>query len=134
VALMNWSKDLEVNFPKVDDQHRSLVDIVNNLHDAMKLGKGRDEVGKVLHFLADYTTSHFKAEEELMTRHAYPEFSTHKQIHTELLKQVGDLVKQFDGGQAVLTLKVMSFLQEWLTKHIKVEDLKMASFLRTRVA
>ena len=132
MALMNWSKELEVNFPKVDEQHRALIDTINRLHDAMKQGKGRDEVGKVLHFLADYTTSHFKAEEELMTLHAYPQFAGHKQIHTELLGQVGELVKQFDGGQAVLTLKVMNFLQEWLTKHIKVEDQKMAQHLRAR--
>nr|WP_320132414.1 bacteriohemerythrin [uncultured Holophaga sp.] len=134
MALMNWSKDLEVNFPKVDEQHRSLLDAVNRLHDAMKAGKGKDEVGRVLHFLADYTVSHFRMEEELMASHGYPGAAAHRQIHADLLAQVGQLVSQFDSGTVTLTLKVMTFLQEWLTHHIKGEDMKLGAFLRTAVA
>lgn len=129
MAFMNWSSALEVGYPKIDEQHKSLVNAVNNLHSAMKQGKGKDELGKTLHFLAEYTVAHFKTEEDLMQRSGYPSFATHKAIHEDLLKQVVDLVAKFDAGQSVMTIKVMDFLNDWLVKHIQGEDVRMAKFL-----
>ncbi|HWQ08907.1 MAG TPA: bacteriohemerythrin [Holophaga sp.] len=129
MAFMNWSSALEVGHPKVDEQHKSLVKAVNDLHDAMKQGKGKDELGRVLHFLADYTATHFQTEEGLMQRGAYPGYSAHKAIHEDLLKQVADLVSRFDSGQSVMTIKVMDFLNEWLVRHILGEDVRLAKFL-----
>jgi hemerythrin len=126
MAFMNWSPSLEVGHPTIDEQHKSLLDAVNRLHDAMKLGKGKDELGGLLHFLADYTVTHFNAEENLMKAGAYPGYSAHKVIHDDLLRQVKDLVQKFDAGQAVMTIKVMDFLSDWLLQHIRVEDAKMA--------
>lgn len=129
MAFSTWTKELEVGYAKVDEQHKSLVDIINKLHDAMKQGKGKEELGHVLHFLAEYTGSHFKTEEVLMQGHAYPGFPKHKKIHEDLIQQVTDLVSKFDSGETVLTLKVMDFLQDWLVKHIQGEDHRMALFL-----
>jgi hemerythrin-like metal-binding protein len=129
MPFMNWTPALEVGHPKVDEQHKSLVMAVNDLHDAMKHGKGKDELGRVLHFLADYTATHFKTEEELMQRHRYPAYVAHKALHEDLLRQVGDLVTRFDAGQGVMTIKVMDFLNDWLVTHIQCEDAKMAKHL-----
>ena len=132
MPYMNWDTKFETGVAIMDEQHRGLVDMVNRLHDAMKAGKGREELGKVLGFLADYTVTHFQTEEGLMQKHAYPGYANHKGIHTDLLKQVGDLVDKHKRGEAVLTLKVMDFLQDWLLKHIGEEDKRLASFLKER--
>ena len=44
----------------------------NNLHGAMKQGRGKDELGTTLVFLKDYTVQHFQMEEEFVKTHAYP--------------------------------------------------------------
>jgi len=133
MAFITWKKDYEVGYAKVDEQHKELVSIINQLADAMEKGKGKDELGKVLHFLANYTVSHFKTEEDLMTAGNYPGYPAHKKIHTDLLTQVGDLVKKFDAGKSVLTVSVMTFLQDWLINHIQGEDVKLAGFLNRKV-
>ena len=51
-----------------------LVRIINTLADAMSLGKGKEELGKVLHFLAEYTGTHFKMEEKYFVRFASGDF------------------------------------------------------------
>lgn len=130
VGLIVWDKRLESGNPKIDEQHKSLVEAYNRLHSAMKQGKGREEVGKILVFLKDYTVSHFKMEEELMDRHAYPGASKHKTIHHDLVVQVADLVEKYQQGATALTIPVMNFLEDWLTKHIQSEDFQLANFLK----
>ena len=131
MAFITWKKEFEVGYAKVDDQHKELVRIINSLADAMGSGKGKEELGKVLHFLAEYTVSHFGTEEALMKSNSYPGYAAHKKIHEDLLAQVGDLVTKFDSGKSVLTVQVMNFLQDWLIKHIQGEDTKLAGFLNS---
>ncbi len=130
MGLMQWNAKLETRHPKIDEQHKALIEAFNRLHDAMKQGKGRDEVGKVLEFLKDYTVQHFAMEEKLMADAKYPGFAHHKQLHADLVSKVGDLVQKFKAGSATLTLPTMDFLQGWLTEHIQGEDVRLAEFLR----
>jgi hemerythrin-like metal-binding protein len=130
MALIAWKPELATGHPKIDEQHQSLIDAFNRLHNAMKLGKGKDELGGTLVFLRDYTVSHFKMEEELMDRSAYPGAPRHKTVHRELVTQVADLVDKFQKGTGALTLPVMDFLEKWLTNHIQGEDMLLADHLR----
>lgn len=130
MALIVWDRRLEVGLPKIDEQHRSLVDAFNALHQAMKQGRGKEEVGKTLAFLANYTVDHFAMEEGLMRQHAYPGMAKHQALHQDLVAKVGDLVKKVQAGQAMVTLQVMDFLEGWLVEHIQGEDCQLAAHLR----
>jgi len=63
---------LSVNIQSIDEQHKKLVALVNNLNDAMSSGKGQLIMGKILDDLVAYTKTHFATEERLMTTHTYP--------------------------------------------------------------
>lgn len=130
MALITWDDRLKTGHATIDRQHQELVAAVNRLHAAMKQGKGKDEIGPTLTFLRDYTVSHFKTEEDLMARHAYPAQDRHRQIHKDLVNQVNDLVERYEKGTVTLTMPVMNFLEKWLTEHILGEDYRLAEHLR----
>lgn len=130
MALIDWDARLETGHATIDEQHKSLVEILNRLHLAMKQGRGKGELEGILVFLKDYTLTHFAMEEDLMARHGYKGAAQHKAIHAELVAQVADLVTKFQSGKAMLTLEVMSFLEDWLVKHIQGEDYRFALDLR----
>ena len=132
MALMEWSPALSVNVKQFDDQHKKLVKMVNDLHDAMKVGKGSEVLGKILDGLISYTTSHFADEERLMGTHAYPVIAAHKAEHEKLVKQVLELQQKFKGGQPILTNTVMIFLKEWLVKHIQGDDKKYGIYFNAK--
>jgi hemerythrin len=126
---MEWSPTFSVKIKKFDDQHKKLVDLVNQLHDAMKAGQGNAMLGVVLQSLITYTATHFKDEEQMMQTHGYPDLPRHKSEHEKLVKQVLDLQKKFQEGGSVLTMTVMSFLKDWLITHIQGEDKKYGVYL-----
>ncbi len=77
MALMQWNDSLSVNIKEVDDQHKKLVAIINELHDAMRAGSGNAVLGNIFSKLTQYVASHFATEEKLMSTHNYPGYLAH---------------------------------------------------------
>ena len=129
MALLTWNDSFSVKVRQFDDQHKKLVGMVNDLHDAMKEGKGKEVLEKILNGLIQYTSTHFAEEERLMKQHGYPDYEQHKKEHNQLVLQVLDLQKNHKEGKAILTQSVMTFLKDWLQKHIQGEDKNYGPFL-----
>lgn len=132
MGLITWKPSLETGHPKIDEQHQALVEAFNRLHSAMKQGMGKEELGRTLGFLKDYTVEHFRMEEELMDRFEYPGAIEHKGIHGSLVSQVEEFCLRFEEGRTALTLPVIDFLEGWLIDHIRGEDVRLAQFLKLR--
>ena len=129
MALINWSPALSVGVKDIDDQHKKLVDYVNELNDAMHAGKGKDALGKVLSDLVSYTVSHFAMEERLMGQHHYENSAPHKAEHAKLVKDVSEFKKKFEAGNAMISVEIMNFLRDWLANHIMKTDKKLGQAL-----
>jgi hemerythrin len=132
MPLLTWSDSLSVGVQDIDVQHKRLVELINQLHDAMGQGKGRAVLGKTLDGLIDYTRTHFAMEERLMATQAYPGAVRHKAEHDALTKQVLDLQSKFLIGQATVTLEVMKFLKDWLSNHILTLDKQFGAYLNSK--
>lgn len=132
MVLVNWNEIYSVNIAEVDNQHKKLIELLNNLHEAMMTGKGRDIMSKTLSDLVNYTVSHFATEEKLFDQYDYPETEMHKQQHLDLVEQVGTLQKKFESGEKVLTIDVMNFLRDWLYDHIVGYDKKFGPYLNNK--
>ena len=132
MALISWSDTLAVNIKEIDDQHKSLVGLVNRLHDSMKSGAGNSVIRPVLSDLVNYTSFHFATEEKYMKQYAYPEYLRHKLEHDELTKKTKALNDSCTDGKLTITIEVMNFLKDWLCNHILVSDKKYSPFLRAK--
>ena len=132
MALMTWSDQLSVSIEKIDSQHMKLVDLLNGFHDAMKLGKGKEAMGKTLSELLDYTVYHFGTEEEFFRKYGYPAFATHKKEHEALTIKAKDLGERFSRGEPVISAETMTFLKNWLQDHIMGSDKKYGPFLNAK--
>jgi hemerythrin len=124
MPLMNWSGALSVGVHEIDEQHKKLVEMLNQLYEAMQKGQGKDVLGSLLAGLAQYTVKHFAAEERAMQRAGYADLAAHKVEHEALTKKVLDFKQRFDGGTSMITIELMNFLKGWLTSHIQGSDKK----------
>ena len=126
MSYITWSDSLSVGNAFIDKDHRRLVEMVNELHDAMTAGHGKDVLGKTLAALIQYTAEHFKREEDEMARINYGQAVAHKQEHKQLVAHVLELQKKFADGNTMLTVAVSKFLKEWLVNHIMKTDHALA--------
>jgi len=129
MALIQWSASLSVNVAEMDKQHQKLVGMINELHDAMVKGKGKEVMAKTISGLMDYTKTHFTDEEKLIDRFQYPESASQKNMHKKFLDKVYEFKKQMDEGKVGMTITLSDFLSDWLKNHIKIEDKKYGVFL-----
>ncbi len=132
LALFNWSSDYSVNIKEIDNQHKILIKLINEIHNAMKVGKGKEVLESVLKELVDYTVYHFGYEEKLFSIHSYPEANQHKAAHDKLVEQVKAIKRDYESGKTVITLEVMNFLKDWLSGHIIGTDKKYSGFLNSK--
>ncbi|SPE29474.1 Hemerythrin-like metal-binding protein [Acidobacteriia bacterium SbA2] len=131
-VLFHWDSTYSVNIGILDTQHKTLVAMVNDLHQAMTEGSGKDKLRGILSNLVKYTQAHFATEERLMQSHGYPDFLAHKSQHEDLTNTVLDLQSRFLSNQVGLSIEVMEFLKDWLVKHILGSDKKYTPFLNAK--
>ncbi|MGB9667589.1 MAG: bacteriohemerythrin [Thermosulfidibacteraceae bacterium] len=133
MGFMEWNEKFITGVREADEQHKRLVDLINELYDAMSQGKGSEVIDKILDELAKYADYHFKTEEGLMSKYGYPELEQHKREHEAFTKKVQEFIESRKGGSLTLTMKVMNFLKEWLTNHILGTDKKYGPFLTSKM-
>lgn len=122
MAFITWTDELSVEIGEIDEQHKKLINMINDLSYAMSKGKGKDVVEAILSGLADYTLEHFASEEEYFTRFGYPGSLTHKREHNEFVAKIGQFQSDYKSGKITMSLEIMKFLKDWLQNHIMASD------------
>lgn len=132
MALLEWSAQFETRIGSIDSQHKVLMGYINDLHDGMMSGKGKESMSQILDGLIQYTADHFKHEENLFDTHGYEATDEHKALHKDLVEKVLGFQAQFNSGDATISMDLMNFLKEWLMTHIMQEDMKYAGFFKEK--
>jgi hemerythrin len=132
MAFFDWKQEYSVNIREIDQQHQKLVGMLNELHEAMGKGEGREVLGRVLKDLANYTKTHFATEERLMKAHGYPDYESHKMKHEKMTEAVLQNIAKFEAREMTSLIGVFQFLKDWLKKHIMQTDMGYSTFLNSK--
>lgn len=120
--IFQWSNEFNVDIQEIDEQHKVLVGLLNELHRAIREHHGKATSREILKRLAEYTRTHFLLEESLMRLTHYPGFEIHKRQHQELMEQVDALQSKLDRENAAISFELLHFLKNWLVQHINESD------------
>ena len=132
MALFTWNDSFSVKVRLFDSQHKQLFDLINQLHDSMIVGKGKEVMGDVLKSLLTYTKTHFTEEERQLKMQKYPDYEHQVKEHGVFVQRIAELQKNHATGNAAITLTTLNFLRDWLLKHINVEDKKYSGYMNTK--
>ena len=132
MAIITWDDSLSVNVSLFDNQHKKLIELINSLNEAMREGKGKDVLQSIIKELAVYTVMHFKAEESYFKKYGYAETPQHMAEHKAFVDEVEKFKKEFEEGSIGLSVKVLTFLSNWLRNHIMGTDKKYSEFFNQK--
>ncbi len=98
--------------------------IINRLNAAIQKNEEREKVSDALNEMTSYAISHFKTEEDYMTRFGYPEYELHKEEHREFTKTTVNFCKRAMNGNYNIAYDLLEYLNQWLANHIQGTDKK----------
>lgn len=130
LQIVTWHPSLSVGIAHLDDHHRRLIDLLNQLGAAVGAGNPREVTGLVLGELIRYVYYHFGEEERLMEAAGYDDLPAHRQSHRIMAEHVRSLEQHYDRDpSAVVAAELHAFLADWLVHHISSEDARYAPCL-----
>lgn len=110
----------------IDNEHKRLFEIANNLYELMKndfIPDKYDHICAAIQELKDYTHYHFADEEAYMESIGYKNMFSQKVEHDAFLQKIEDLeLTDIDDNQKTLIFDMLSFLNDWLVHHILEKD------------
>lgn len=124
-----WDDGFVTGLDVVDAQHHALVDLFNELNQALFSPAGDRQVllADIYARLLAYAEYHFREEEELMERNGLDarHVQAHCLVHRQFVQQIRTMWAR-RGSQADLGSMLVDFLTAWLGLHILGIDQAMA--------
>jgi len=127
-AAISWKDEYSVNIQEIDEQHKMLIQMIDDLFVAISRNKEEPqeecEVCKVLERLVDYTRIHFAVEESLMRIFDYPDYEVHKAKHDQFIDEVLMFERRLKSdnrsksSEQLVAMEMLFKLKEWLVNHI----------------
>ena len=127
---IGWKSFYSVGNTSLDNQHKQILEIVNDLYAAIEEGDDHEVLKPLLDRMLQYTKSHFEFEEQLMQEAGYPDLDHHKELHDELRRKTAGLRAHVN---LVMDQDLLRFLKEWWTEHIQEEDQQYAPYVAASV-
>jgi hemerythrin len=130
--LVKWSGTFSVGIKLIDDQHKGLLNLVNDLynHSTGDEASERAYFQKVIQTAVDYVKVHFATEEKIMIATKFPGYAEHKKAHDTFVLTVVDNIREFESGKKFTLSGFTKFLKEWVLTHIAIMDKQYFAYFK----
>lgn len=125
-----WDEELLTGDAAIDEQHRELFALTEQLGQAIATGQGEDLVGSTLEELIGYAALHFRDEEALMADIEYPGLRSQSEAHAAFAADATRMQNEWLAGTGVSSEVLHAYIRDWLTQHVRTVDLLLARFLK----
>ncbi|MBE9556344.1 MAG: hemerythrin family protein [Proteobacteria bacterium] len=127
MTKMEWKANFSVGDTKMDDQHKGLIVLVNQL-----AGENEVDVREALEKLQEYADIHFRDEEALLAEIGYPDLDKQAAEHETFRKWLDEQLETYrnGGGSDTIRARIQNYLRIWWIKHILFSDKAYASYLK----
>lgn len=106
----------------IDSQHQGLFRVSNELLDAVLSGRPADEIGLVVSRLLAEVVRHFKDEETVLMKLAYPRLTEHANEHARLVSRALELAEAFKAGTLSVGTLFQFLAYDVVTRHMLGAD------------
>ena len=128
-----FTDDCLTGMKQIDDEHRELFRILNELHELFAnefIEDKYDHTRELLDRLRDYTQCHFTHEEAYMESIAHPELELQRRQHNAFTAKISEMDAILpSGSQQAFLDDLLQYLVTWLYRHIISSDMMIGKLI-----
>lgn len=121
---LEWNEKYSVDVVEIDEQHRQLFVIINQIIDAIGQNLTEENLTKIINSLLEYKKRHFETEEKYFKEFNYEGAEEHIAEHKKFSEKIGEFQKKYSYDTLTLTFRLVDFLEDWLIDHLMNVDQK----------
>jgi hemerythrin len=122
---------MSVDVKLLDNDHKKLAILINDLHDGVMTGCAREPLERIFDELVAYSRIHFAHEEHFLNEAGYSGTAAHKQEHDHKIEEVLEMQARFKSGTELSgDLEVLNQLKDWLVNHVQDSDQEFVAHLK----
>lgn len=129
---LQWKDSYSVGIESIDNDHKKLLNLINQLQTASRHYTGAEFERKALDELVSYTKYHFGREEKLMEENDYPDTVAHKREHAAMVAEISGMIARYEQDDDETIEALLSYLKRWLINHINGTDQQYSGFLKSK--
>lgn len=123
--LVPWDELNNLGIPVIDEQHRQLYAMLNELDRAMAEGRGKIIAAGIMNRLVPLIREHFGAEEQILRQLNAPDYRRCCVKHAEQLSMLQMFLKDKNAGDPSAVIDLLYFLDSLLDGHINEDRLAL---------
>ena len=123
-----WKEEHETGIQTIDDQHKKLIHLTNELYEAIRLGREEKVIQDILEGLTAYMSEHFSAEEALLKENNYPEYDQQVTAHRMFIEKFHEHIARRDLIE--LPDELFGFLKKWIVAHFLGMDKRYVPYIQ----
>lgn len=129
MSSITWSDGLAVGHHIIDEQHKTLVELLSKLADGVDRGEDQKKLLKSFLEVYRYSAYHFEDEEELMSSLPFETWHVHRYEHQQFLATLESLAEDFRTKKATVGIETLEYLVNWHLEHTKKSDRSLVEAL-----
>lgn len=138
MTYLTWTSQMSVGVPELDDDHKNLIHIINQLAENAGDESRYAVVRQCLVALMRYAETHFAREEQVMSACGFPGLEVHQGEHRDFLAEMKAATARFEKKPeklaALVNDELLGYLKNWLNHHILIEDMAYRPFAERKLA
>jgi hemerythrin len=132
MPIVEWDESMSIGLYLIDEQHRELVVLINNIGDAIERNASQAEISRFIRRFYNYTITHFQTEESLMDHATYPEYFTQVKEHLDCSMKAIEFHRRFVHDHDFDLKEFLDYIVSWFVKHTTGIDQTLAKHLLDR--
>lgn len=132
MSFITWKDSFSVGVHSINDQHKKLVEMINNLYTEFYNGITDEFLKVLISDLEKYAVYHFSYEEKFMKLYNYKDFKAHESEHQKFVEEIKNYKEIVSVKNKTAVIDLATYLKNWLFKHIMGTDKKYSKLFQEK--
>lgn len=130
MVLMNWKDEYNTGIVEIDEQHKMMFDIINDLYNVMHASSETAGLDEILKQVINYADHHFILEESRFKEVGYEGAEAHLTEHQSYRDKINELVQEYGNDKKLLSFQLIDFLEDWWIEHVTDTDKEYVEYIK----